>query len=253
MLLAWFILSLAWYGLGVWLPSLYDRQGVSLSIYADAFISAASSVPGNAAASFLLDRAPRKWLLFASLVGGAGCLLALALVQGEAALIAASSLNNAITALAWNAVNVLSTEAFPTAARSTAMGVLSATGRLGSIAGQLLFGFLLETSQVALLTTIATLVAVAAISAALRPASAAPLIAGSLRGGGASAYAPLDKSAAAAATCYDDEPHVVGAFTAADKSSVSGAAGGSQSAAAVGPIAREGSPLLSIGHTLPTR
>jgi MFS family permease len=248
MLVVWLILSLAWYGLGVWLPTLYKSQDVTLSVYADAFISAAASVPGNAAASLLLDRVPRRQLLASTLAGAAACVLALALARGEAAIVGLASTNNAISALAWNAVNVLSTEAFPTATRSTAMGMLSASGRLGSIAGQLLFGFLVDDSSTTLLGIIAGLLLAATAAACALPASAVP---------GVAAAAP--KAAAGGADADDDSRALLSPKAAAV---ASGALLPEAAAAGTGPpqlqlaaTARvgEGAPLLARGHSLPHR
>lgn len=47
---------------------------------------------------------------------------------------------NAASTCTWNALDCLSTESFPTSLRTTAMGLLAASGRIGSIAGQFIFG-----------------------------------------------------------------------------------------------------------------
>jgi VNT family MFS transporter (synaptic vesicle glycoprotein 2) len=172
MLCVWFVLSLAWYGLGVWMPTLFKSAGVEVSLYADAFITAAANIPGNVAASLLLDRMQRKYLLVVSLLLTMGCTLALAFLRSEGLVLAASCMMNAVSVTAWNAVNVLSTEAFPTAARSSAMGILSATGRFGSIVGQLLFGGLMSVSVPALLSSVSALLLLGAVAGLLFPATA---------------------------------------------------------------------------------
>jgi len=166
------VLSLAWYGLGVWTPTLFKSAGVEVSLYEDAFITSAANIPGNIAASLLLDRIQRKYLLVASLLLTMGCTLALAFLRSEGFVLAASCMMNAVSVTAWNAVNVLSTEAFPTAARSSAMGILSMTGRFGSIVGQLLFGGLMSVSVPALLTSVSALLLLGAVAGLMFPATA---------------------------------------------------------------------------------
>jgi putative MFS transporter len=76
---------------------------------------------------------------------------------------------------AWNTINCLSTELFPTAVRATALGVLAAAGRLGSIAAQFVNGTLQDHVAVLLAVTAATMLAGAASALPLpnAPASGA--------------------------------------------------------------------------------
>lgn len=173
MLCVWAVLSLAWYGLGVWLPTVLAASGLAVSPYADAFIAAAAAVPGNAAASWLLDRAPRRLLLAGSMLATGACVIGVALGRSEAAVLTASCMMNAVSVVAWACTNVLSTEVFPTSVRSSGLGLLSATGRAGSIAGQLLFGHLVQKSATALLVAVASLLAAGVVAALLLPSATA--------------------------------------------------------------------------------
>lgn len=187
MLCVWAVLSLAWYGLGVWLPTVLSASGLAVSPYADAFIAAAAAVPGNAAASWLLDRAPRRLLLAGSMLATGACVVGVALGRSEAAVLTASCFMNAVSVIAWACTNVLSTEVFPTSVRSSGLGLLSATGRAGSIAGQLLFGHLVQKSATALLVAVASLLAAGVAAALLLPRApvvAAPVPADVDRGAG---------------------------------------------------------------------
>lgn len=80
----------------------------------------------------------------------AATLFALGTGAGAGIILTGASLFNAFSTCGWNALGVVSTEAFPTAARASGMGLVAAAGRLGSIAAQFVNGSL-EGSVVVLL------------------------------------------------------------------------------------------------------
>ena len=71
-------------------------------------------------------------LLLSSIV--AGCMFATS--SGDA-LVFLFCLLNAVSVVAWNALDCVSTEAYPTSIRGFAFGLLAASGRLASASGQL--------------------------------------------------------------------------------------------------------------------
>ncbi|CAN0529495.1 unnamed protein product, partial [Ectocarpus sp. 8 AP-2014] len=86
----------------------------------------------------------RKPLLSASMVLAAVAASVFALGSGSGAgvVVSGACLFNAFSTCGWNALGVISTEAFPTAARVSGMGLVSAAGRLGSIGAQFANGSL---------------------------------------------------------------------------------------------------------------
>ena len=60
---------------------------------------------------------------------------------------------NAFATSSWNALDIMSTETFPTDVRSTVMGYLSATGRIGAIAGQIVNAQLIDNPAVLILSS----------------------------------------------------------------------------------------------------
>jgi len=115
----------------------------------------------------------RKLVLVYSLV--AACLFVLAfrfsVDKGEAAILAAVCCINAVSTCSWNSLDCLSTESFPTGLRTSAMGFLAAQGRLGSIAGQFVFGSLVDEKggRDLLLILSSTVLAVGAAAAIFLP------------------------------------------------------------------------------------
>jgi hypothetical protein len=64
-----------------------------------------------------------------------------------------ASLFNAFSVVGWNSLDCLSVECFPTSVRTSAMGVLAATGRLGAVAAQFVNGSLEKNIPVLLFVT----------------------------------------------------------------------------------------------------
>ena len=60
---------------------------------------------------------------------------------------------NAFATSSWNALDIMSTEIFPTDVRSTVMGYLSATGRIGAIVGQFVNASLIENPTLLILSS----------------------------------------------------------------------------------------------------
>ena len=112
----------------------------------------------------------RKRLLFVSmtLAAGAAALFALGAKSGAAVIVSAACLFNAFSTCGWNALEVLSIETFPTVSRVFAMGLVSAAGRLGSIAAQFANGAL-EDSVPLLLVVTSGLTLLGGVSSLLLP------------------------------------------------------------------------------------
>lgn len=91
-------------------------------------------------------------ILFVSMLLAAGCAAGFAAVNRSTdedpstaacvAIIALASGFNACTTAGWNAIDLMSTESFPTDVRTTGMGMLAASGRAGSVLAQLVNGYL---------------------------------------------------------------------------------------------------------------
>lgn len=167
----WFALSFGWYGLILWVPTLFCEAKVDLDAYQDAFLVNAANLPGNIISALLMDRLGRKGVLWGSLLASCAAAIAFSFARTEATVLLASCSLNAMSTCSWNALDCLSTETFPTGLRTSAMGVLAAMGRLGSIVGQLVFGALLDASTtVALLCLAGGILGVGALAAMALPA-----------------------------------------------------------------------------------
>ncbi|KNC48400.1 major facilitator superfamily transporter [Thecamonas trahens ATCC 50062] len=149
--IVWFGLSFGWYGLILWIPTLFDDANLSFSVYASVFIVAAANLPGNIVSAVLMDRIGRKNVLVGTMTTAAGLGVLFAFSHRAGLVITVASAFNAVSIGGWNALDCLSSESFPTPLRTSAMGVLAAFGRLGSMSAQFVNGFLISHSVALLL------------------------------------------------------------------------------------------------------
>jgi len=130
-----------WLNLVFWFSTSFSYYGLSLSagnlggsIYMNFALMSAIELPADALAAWLCDVWGRRPTLAASyLIGGASCLLCMVLPPGQAT-VAAALVGKFAVAGAFGGIYVYSSELFPAAVRSQAMGLASASGRLGGIA-----------------------------------------------------------------------------------------------------------------------
>ena len=108
-------------------------------------------MPGNIASAFLVDvvgrRATLTWCMASAAAAASVFALAVSWSTGGASgggvsraaagrlYVASACAFNALSVGGWNALDLFTSEAFPTEVRSTAMGALGACGRLGSAIG----------------------------------------------------------------------------------------------------------------------
>lgn len=120
----------------------------------------------------------RKRTLWVSMTLSSCLAMLFAFSKSAVLIITVASALNCISTCGWNAVcscscdvfvvhllletcvrvfqlDCLSTESFPTNLRTSGMGILAAFGRIGSVAGQLVFGWLINVSVTVLLVTAA--------------------------------------------------------------------------------------------------
>mmetsp|Transcript_3141 Transcript_3141/g.7574 ORF Transcript_3141/g.7574 Transcript_3141/m.7574 type:complete len:571 (+) Transcript_3141:28-1740(+) len=142
----WFFLCFGFYGFRLWMTDFFAEGGVSddTNIYAASFYVALANIPGYFAAGRTIDWLGRKKTLIISMVLTGFSLFAILIVKsspGNGVLIF-SCVFAAVSAGAWCALDVLSTERFPTMIRSTALAMLTVVGRISAILGTMIFGLL---------------------------------------------------------------------------------------------------------------
>jgi len=132
----WFGITLTYYGMFTFLPSLLAGRGLSVVRSNEYFfISTLAQVPGYFSAAWLVERVGRRPTLVAYLVGSAiSAVLFGNSGAGTDAVVYAAMLSF-FNLGAWGVVYTLSPELYPTALRATGAGTAAAVGRIGGIIG----------------------------------------------------------------------------------------------------------------------
>lgn len=153
---AWFTISLGYYGVFSWLPTVLVDRGFSfLRTYQYAFLLALAQVPGYLSAAWLVERWGRRTTLAAYLTASALFTWLFAVADTTAGLVVAGALMSFFALGAWGALYAYTPEVYPTQVRATGMGTASGMTRIAGALAPLVGGLLLPFSMAAALTVYA--------------------------------------------------------------------------------------------------
>ncbi len=144
----WFSLSLGYYGIFTWLPTIFRQQGFALlPVYQNLILLALAQVPGYMLAAYLVERIGRRWTLAGFLLTSALASYWFAVATTTTGIIAGSMFLSFALLGAWGALYAYTPELYPTEVRGQGMGWASATARIAGIVAPLLGGWLLQQQQ----------------------------------------------------------------------------------------------------------
>ncbi len=153
---AWFTISLGYYGVFTWLPSVFVGRGFTfLSTYQNTFLLAVAQIPGYLSAAWLVERWGRRPTLATYLAASGVFTYLFAVADGTAGLVAAGALMSFFSLGAWGALYAYTPELYPTEIRATGMGAASSLTRIAGALAPLVGGLLLPVSLPAALTVYA--------------------------------------------------------------------------------------------------
>lgn len=165
MLSAWLLISMAYYGLFVWLPSHLAASGHGF-MRAQGFLVlvALAQLPGYALAAYGVEHWGRRPTLIGFLlIGATGCLVYVA--TSSSAVISGATLLMSFAMLgAWGALYAFTPELYPTELRATGMGAAGALARLGGLLAPSALGVVVAVSFEVAIMLFAVLLASAAIA-----------------------------------------------------------------------------------------
>lgn len=127
-----------------WLPTLVAAKGFARDASLASVFFNASSVAGALILGRLVDRFGLRWPLSLAYLGLIAALMALAYAQGHAAVLALSGAVGFFVLGANYALYGAAASYYPAAVRGRGSGAAIAWGRLGSVAGPMVGGFLLQ-------------------------------------------------------------------------------------------------------------
>lgn len=149
----WFTLSFGSYGISTWITVLFEDVGIG-NVYASAFIFALANLPGNIVSILYVEQIGRRQLLYYGMLLAGVSTIGFAVGTSVPALVViCATLFNAFSVAGWNALDCMSVENFPTEIRTSAMGVLAASGRIGAISAQFVNGSLEDNVPLLLFVT----------------------------------------------------------------------------------------------------
>ncbi len=135
----WFGITLTYYGIFLYVPSLLAARGLSVVRSNEFFfLSTLAQVPGYFSAAWLVERWGRKPTLVAYLLGTAATAFLFGNSGTGTDAFAWAALLSFFNLGAWGVVYTMSPELYPTAIRATGAGVAAAVGRTGGIIGPFL-------------------------------------------------------------------------------------------------------------------
>lgn len=164
--LIWFSMSFG-SGLCTWITKIFDTIHVS-DVYLYSLYFALANVPGNVAAGYLVDHVGRKNLLLVAMVSSALSLLAFSEATEDAEnrkiqVVVSACVFHAFLVIGWCAITCMTSEIFPTAVRSTGMGICAAVGRLAAMLVQFVNGALVDQPSLLLMFAAISILAGAAV------------------------------------------------------------------------------------------
>jgi putative MFS transporter len=164
--LIWFALSLGYYGIFTWLPSIFVQQGFSfVRSYGYLILLAVAQIPGYALAAVLVDRIGRKATLSLFLLSSAAFSYLFAVATTPALIVTGGMLLSFSLLGAWGALYTITPELFPTEVRATGLGWVSAMARAAGVAAPFLGAYLLPQSLLLALSVYAAFFIVAGVAA----------------------------------------------------------------------------------------
>jgi putative MFS transporter len=138
----WISITFAYYGFFTWIPTLLVKEGMTITkSFGYSIIIYLAQIPGYYSAAFVCEKLDRKWtIVLYMLLGGV-----------SAYFLSGARSNNMITLFGfclsffmngtYAGIYAYTPELYPTAFRTTGMGVASSFGRIGGLSAPLLIGF----------------------------------------------------------------------------------------------------------------
>ncbi|XP_060611611.1 synaptic vesicle glycoprotein 2B [Anolis sagrei] len=108
-------------------------------IYLVSFLGSLSVLPGNIISALLMDKVGRIKMIGGSMLISAVCCFFLFFGNSESAMIGWQCLFCGTSIAAWNALDVITVELYPTHKRATAFGILNGICKIGAILGNSIF------------------------------------------------------------------------------------------------------------------
>lgn len=140
--LLWITITFSYYGFFTWIPTLLVKHGMTITrSFGYSIIIYLAQIPGYYSAAFVSEKLDRKWtIILYLLLGGASAFL-MANARTDAAITVAGILLSFFMNGTYAGIYAYTPELYPTAFRTTGMGVASAFGRIGGLSAPIVIGY----------------------------------------------------------------------------------------------------------------
>ncbi|MGZ0040909.1 MFS transporter [Paenibacillus ottowii] len=139
----WFTVVFSYYGMFLWLPSIMFMKGFELvKSFEYVLIMTLAQLPGYFTAAYLIEKLGRKFVLIIYLLLTAVSAIWFGTSETAGMLLAAGICLSFFNLGAWGAMYAYTPELYPTATRSTGVGMAAAFGRIGGVIGPFVVGIL---------------------------------------------------------------------------------------------------------------
>ncbi|XP_026994075.1 synaptic vesicle glycoprotein 2Ca [Tachysurus fulvidraco] len=126
----------------------FDHDYSAYWVYFVNFLGTLAVLPGNIVSALLMDKTGRLTMLgFSMILSGISCFF-LWFGNSEAMMIGMLCLYNGLSISAWNSLDVVTVELYPTDRRGTGFGFCNALCKLAAVLGNLIFGSLVSITKV---------------------------------------------------------------------------------------------------------
>ncbi len=167
-LAVWFLVSLAYYGVFVWVPAKLAAEGFGfVRGFGFLVVVALAQLPGYALAAYGVEKWGRKPTLIGFLVlSAAGCLM-FSFAANSTTVAAALLLMSFALLGTWGGLYAYTPELYPTGKRATGMGTAGAMARLGALLAPSALAVLFTQSFAGTIGFFAVLLLIAAVATAM--------------------------------------------------------------------------------------
>jgi putative MFS transporter len=139
----WFTVVFSYYGIFLWLPTVMVLKGFDLvKSFQYVLIMTLAQLPGYFTAAYFIEKMGRKFVLVTYLLLTAASAVWFGNAETEGMLIAAGICLSFFNLGAWGGMYAYTPELYPTAVRSTGVGLAASFGRVGGVMGPYLVGIL---------------------------------------------------------------------------------------------------------------
>jgi len=139
----WLAITFSYYSFFTWIPGLLMQHGMSITkSFAYSLAIYIAQIPGYFSAAYLNEKIGRQATIASYMVLGGVSALSMTAVHSNQAIMVAGICLSFFMNGTYAGVYAYTSEVFPTAIRTTGVGIASAVGRIGAIVSPILVGYI---------------------------------------------------------------------------------------------------------------